>query len=95
LDVRISREVGRSAVGTASVDDTNASKDRINTPASGFIDEKTNVGPRGDIPEEETEEVVTFPDPLKDEPKRSTEEAESKAEGEEGSCSANSVVITI
>ncbi|KAH7249850.1 uncharacterized protein BKA55DRAFT_539422 [Fusarium redolens] len=82
LDVRISREVGRSAVGTASVDDTNASKDRINTPASGFIDEKTNVGPRGDIPEEETEEVVTFPDPLKDEPKRSTEEAESKAEGE-------------
>ncbi|EGU78428.1 hypothetical protein FOXB_11042 [Fusarium oxysporum f. sp. conglutinans Fo5176] len=47
----------------------------------GFIDKKTNVGPRGDMAEEEPEKLVTLPDPPKDVPKKSAKETESKAEG--------------
>ncbi|KAJ4122242.1 uncharacterized protein FOBCDRAFT_315909 [Fusarium oxysporum Fo47] len=47
----------------------------------GLIDKKTNVGPRGDMAEEEPEKLVTLPDPPKDVPKKSAKETESKAEG--------------
>ncbi|WKT40911.1 hypothetical protein QSH57_005717 [Fusarium oxysporum f. sp. vasinfectum] len=43
----------------------------------GFIDKKTNVGPRGDMAEEEPEKLVTLPDPPKDVPKKSAKETES------------------
>ncbi|KAH7177752.1 hypothetical protein DER46DRAFT_655007 [Fusarium sp. MPI-SDFR-AT-0072] len=48
----------------------------------GFIDKKTNVGPGGDMTEEEPEKVVTLPDTPKDVPKKLAKETESKAEGE-------------
>ncbi|KAI1010874.1 hypothetical protein LB503_005420 [Fusarium chuoi] len=50
-------------------------------PALGSIHKNTNVGPGGDMTEKKPETVVGFPDPPKDDPKKSAKETESEAKG--------------
>ncbi|KAF5702708.1 hypothetical protein FMUND_13347 [Fusarium mundagurra] len=90
--VPIPGETGRSAVGGASTNGTAGSKNNgtaprlpvhkaASEPELGSIDKKTNVSPGGDMTEKQSEIVVIFPDPPKDDPKKSVKETESKAKG--------------